>query len=199
MMDIKHKNAKQIANTAIELFKGRGYSDVTVKDICLKVGISRSTFYSIFSSKDEIMKYVVMNLVNDFSSDFSTFVAADNDFERMMFLYSYYIDIAEEYGPELMAAMFKAELEKPIGVLDNITVFYDWFVKLAKNCQKTGIFRNQVDAEQLGPIGTQIVLASMYEWSRKGGSFSLRERICRNTEILYDVAPEYCIVGDKSE
>lgn len=44
----KHQTASLIADTAMELFRKKGYESVSVNSICEQAGVSRVTFYSIF-------------------------------------------------------------------------------------------------------------------------------------------------------
>ena len=43
------KNAQQIVDTAIVLFKTRGYDNVSILEICQTAGIPRSSVYAMFS------------------------------------------------------------------------------------------------------------------------------------------------------
>jgi AcrR family transcriptional regulator len=45
----------QIANMAMELFVERGYEGTTIDDICKVAGISRSTFFRYFRSKEDVL------------------------------------------------------------------------------------------------------------------------------------------------
>jgi AcrR family transcriptional regulator len=44
----------QVANMALDLFLDRGYEQTTVDDICAVAGISRSTFFRYFPSKEDV-------------------------------------------------------------------------------------------------------------------------------------------------
>lgn len=87
----KHQTASLIADTAMELFRKKGYESVSVNSICEQAGVSRVTFYSIFSNKDQIIGFILNDFQNQFKEDFSSFIAAENDFERVMILFNYYV------------------------------------------------------------------------------------------------------------
>ena len=172
----KHQTASLIADTAMELFRKKGYESVSVNSICEQAGVSRVTFYSIFSNKDQIIGFII---------------AAENDFERVMILFNYYVELSERGGYQLMLELLKAELERSIGIMDAVYVFNDWFVKLIGNCQKSGIIRNKGNAAELVSLGIQVAISAQYEWCRRKGAFSYREKTRKDMEILYDVAPAY--------
>ena len=91
----KHQTASLIADTAMELFRKKGYESVSVNSICEQAGVSRVTFYSIFSNKDQIIGFILNDFQNQFKEDFSSFIAAENDFERVMILFNYYVELSE--------------------------------------------------------------------------------------------------------
>lgn len=187
----KHQTASLIADTAMELFRKKGYESVSVNSICEQAGVSRVTFYSIFSNKDQIIGFILNDFQNQFKEDFSSFIAAENDFERVMILFNYYVELSERGGYQLMLELLKAELERSIGIMDAVYVFNDWFVNLIGNCQKSGIIRNKGNAAELVSLGIQVAISAQYEWCRRKGAFSHREKTRKDMEILYDVAPAY--------
>ena len=180
----KHQTASLIADTAMELFRKKGYESVSVNSICEQA-------YSIFSNKDQIIGFILNDFQNQFKEDFSSFIAAENDFERVMILFNYYVELSERGGYQLMLELLKAELERSIGIMDAVYVFNDWFVKLIGNCQKSGIIRNKGNAAELVSLGIQVAISAQYEWCRRKGAFSYREKTRKDMEILYDVAPAY--------
>ena len=52
------QNAEHILQSAIKQFKEYGYAASSINDICERAGISRSTFYNIFSQKKDILSLV---------------------------------------------------------------------------------------------------------------------------------------------
>ena len=46
-----------LAQSLIELMLEEPFGRITVKDICRKADLSRQTFYNVFSSKEEVLRY----------------------------------------------------------------------------------------------------------------------------------------------
>ena len=51
----------QIANALLALLEEKPYSEISVSELCKKAGISRQTFYSLFSSMDNVIVYLLQN------------------------------------------------------------------------------------------------------------------------------------------
>lgn len=185
------KNTEAIVNSALELFKRNGYVNVSVSDICRAASVPRSSFYSIFAGKEEIVTYLLRNLKDDYQSVFSEFLNAKNDLDRIWLLYDRYLTLAMEFGPDLTGTLFSLELQKPVGVFEFFDAFNDWFVKLIRNCQEVGLIRNKNRPEDIVVLGVRIAVGAAYEWCLTGGGFDLREVALAEHEILYDVPPEY--------
>jgi AcrR family transcriptional regulator len=47
----------QVSEMAIDLFSERGYEHTTVEDICQLAGISRTTFFRYFKTKEEVLSH----------------------------------------------------------------------------------------------------------------------------------------------
>ena len=191
------KNTEAIVNAALELFKSKGYVNVSVSDICRAASVPRSSFYSIFAGKEEIITYLLRNLKDDYQSVFSEFLNAKNDLDRIWLLYDRYLTLAMEFGPDLTGTLFSLELQKPVGVFEFFDAFNEWFVKLIRNCQEAGLIRNKNRPEDIVVLGVRIAVGAAYEWCLTGGGFDLREVALAEHEILYDVPPEYRHKTDK--
>lgn len=56
---------KEILLTARKLFIQKGYDQTSINDILKIVDIAKGTFYYYFSSKDEVLKAIIMDIVNE--------------------------------------------------------------------------------------------------------------------------------------
>lgn len=191
MKVVNSKNREAISAAALKLFKEKSYESVGVSEICRLANVPRSSFYSVFGGKEDIIIYMLRNLKEDYSSVFSELMEAENDLQRIWMLYDRYLKLAVEFGPDLTGTLLALELKNPIGILDLFYAFNEWFVKLIKSCQQRGMIRNATNPEDIVTLGVRIALGAAYEWSRTNGSFDLRETALHEHEILYDVPPEY--------
>ena len=64
----KHKTAvksqKIIAEAFFDLLMDRSYYDVSIKEICAKAGISRQTFYSLYGTREDVIRFYLAETFN---------------------------------------------------------------------------------------------------------------------------------------
>ena len=181
------KTAKMISDTSMKLFQQKGYAAVSVNEICAACGIARSTFYSFFNGKDSVVAYALGSARADATADFASVLCADNDFERMMLLFGRYVD----NGWELTSELLRVELDGRANFFGSIHAFDDWFTRLVRNCQNSGIFRNASPAGELVALGIQLAIARTFDWCCKKGGFNLSRAMRRDMEALYAVDERY--------
>lgn len=185
------KNTEAIVSAALTLFKSQGYVNVSVSDICRAAGVPRSSFYSIFAGKEEIITHLLRELKDDQQAVFAEFINAENDLDRIWALYDRYLRLAVDFGPELTGTLLSLELQKPVGLFALFNSFNEWFEKLIVNCQRQGLIRNKNRPADIVALGIRIAVGAAYEWCLTGGSFDLRRVAISEHESLYDVPPEF--------
>lgn len=187
------KNTDKIIKAALELFKEKGYAEVSVSDISRAAGIPRSSFYSLFASKDDVIIYMLEGLKGDYQTMLSQIVSAKNDLERIWMIYDKYLQLTMELGVDLVSTLMELELRDKIGLFDFTEELFPWLVTLVKNCQEAGMIRNQNTPENVVTLGMRIAIGAAYDWCSSRGEFDLRAAALSEHEILYDVPPEYRI------
>ena len=58
-VDKRIPTRQKIIDSAIELFSSKGYTETSVRDIALAVGINASSLYNHFKSKEEILRHLL--------------------------------------------------------------------------------------------------------------------------------------------
>ena len=60
----------RILATARELFHGRSYADVGIKEICASAGVQKGSFYHFFPSKQDLAAAVIDDMADDWAHGF---------------------------------------------------------------------------------------------------------------------------------
>ncbi len=68
-MKLKNQTRKdEIIKTAAKLFKEKGYSAVTMRDLATEMGMKAASLYNHINSKQEILKEIIISLAEEFTS-----------------------------------------------------------------------------------------------------------------------------------
>lgn len=185
------KNSDAIVKATKELIKEKGYHDVSVNEICQRANVSRSSFYSVFSGKDEVVVHMVRSLKEDTPVVLNRILAADNDLERIWSLFDTYLNVALEFGPDVMGSLLAIDMQESIGFIQQFYLYNDWFCTLVKNCQQKGIIQNQDNCSDIVDAAVYAAFGIAYEWCRAHGNFDLREKAFTSHEAIYNVHPDY--------
>lgn len=181
----------KIADAAVGLFRDRGYETVSVGDICAAAGVARSSFYRAFSCKNDILRRIFEHTDANSIVSVEELLAAENDFDRMWIIGDRYISLSRSLGPELSNTFMCMTARGEIDLLALGHSVDSWFIRLTRNCQKTGIIRSKEPAELLGPLMVDMVYHELYVWGMRKGNYPIRARARLVTETLVDLAPEY--------
>lgn len=63
---IKNRSKKWIAGSLIDLLKKKPYKTITVEEICNGADLVRRTFYNNFKSKDDVIKYYLEYIFDEY-------------------------------------------------------------------------------------------------------------------------------------
>lgn len=93
---------KQIVKTAAQLFKQRGYSAVTMRDLAAAMDIKAASLYNHISGKQEILTRLILNVAHQFSEGMTRIkVDGDSAFAKAENLIALHIEIAVEHTDAL--------------------------------------------------------------------------------------------------
>jgi AcrR family transcriptional regulator len=67
----------EIINTAAELFKEKGYSAVTMRDLATAMGMKAASLYNHINSKQEILKAIIISIAEDFTNGMNSIIQSE--------------------------------------------------------------------------------------------------------------------------
>lgn len=148
--DIEQNRTKLwIINSLLELIEQKEYSSITINMIVEHAQLGRRTFYRHFKTKDDVVKYVIDILMEQFAK-----TILKNNFYGMANVLVSYFEFWENYV-DILLLMKKAHLLHFIE--DNLT---ELIVNVAKRVQHVP---NDISAEQMSEFYEQY----KYEFSVK--------------------------------
>lgn len=100
----------KIRETAIALFKEKGFDNVTINDICAACEISKHTFYYHFESKENLLKTLI-KFPQQFSDvELTTIMLMESPYDQYCELLRTRIRHFEYCGKEIMKKILVAQL-----------------------------------------------------------------------------------------
>lgn len=88
---------EEIIKTAAKLFKEKGYSAVTMRDIAKTVGVKAASLYNHISSKQEILKEIIISIAEDFTKGLEVIKSSSvSSLEKLSKIITLHIKISSE-------------------------------------------------------------------------------------------------------
>ena len=96
MIAMKGETRKdEIIKTATILFKEKGYSAVTMRDLATAMGIKAASLYNHINSKQDILKAIIISLAEEFTEGMSTIKQSNgNAINKLEEIVRLHVDIA---------------------------------------------------------------------------------------------------------
>ncbi|MCR3921532.1 MAG: TetR/AcrR family transcriptional regulator [Firmicutes bacterium] len=186
MNDTKNR----IIATAYELFKIKGYDQVSINDICRACKITKTTFYYHLKSKEDIIIGFYDPATESLVNEMAEILSANNYWEQLMKLFETLIHKSEEIGPDLDSQTMIINLKENRGSYDFREDLTKIAVILIEKAQQAGEIRNQSSPEQLYRASAYAYMGYEFTWCVKKGNFNRMKYIRNAMENIYDVAPE---------
>ncbi|WP_025741521.1 TetR/AcrR family transcriptional regulator [Aquimarina pacifica] len=167
---MKPESRKQeIINAASILFKEKGYSAVTMRDLAKAMGIKAASLYNHIQSKQEILSTIIINLAEEFTLGMSQIMNADIDpIQKLENIISMHVDVTLRNSDGLGA------LNSDWMHLEEENLIY--FEKMRHNYEENfrSIVKMGVDAGEISPYNIEIMvfstlstLRTLYLWYPK--------------------------------
>ena len=88
---------QEIILTAARLFKEKGYSAVTMRDLAADMGIKAASLYNHISSKQAILKDIIISLAEEFTAGMETIMTSDeNAIEKLKKIIALHVGITSK-------------------------------------------------------------------------------------------------------
>ena len=126
---------QEISNKAIQLFLEKGYSNVTIQNICDELHITKPTFYNYIHSKEELILDLYDITISSLVNNTYQLVDVNTHYEQLLVIFSTLIHDTKKYGSDLFSQMFIANLKEnhhSFDMRDNLTKLCIIIIKKAQ-------------------------------------------------------------------
>ncbi|RBP59715.1 TetR family transcriptional regulator [Alkalibaculum bacchi] len=172
----------QIIETAIELYKERGYENVSVKDICNRCNLTRGAFYYHFKSKDEILDNYFLSSDNLAINEILPLISAKKYIEQFYYFFDMYLERTFIAGHDIFGQIIKRNIDKSGKIFSpkdiNMRKVYSSLIEKAQNA---GEILNRTPPDLLVDTIVYIADGIALVWCSQNGDFDYVEE---NKKIL---------------
>lgn len=155
-MNLKPESRKQeITRIAATLFKQKGYSAVTMRDLASEMGIKAASLYNHIRSKQEILQNIIITIAEGFTEGMALIQNKNkSSIKKLEALIQLHIKIATENPNELAA------LNSDWMHLENQL---DYYLALRNSYEDNfrTIIKEGIENGELKPVDVEVVLFSM--------------------------------------
>ncbi len=189
--------AGKILANAIQLFKERGFDEVTIEDVIGQLEISQATFFNYFPSKDAILEQAAEDTVERYREMLEQEVQRDvPTAEKVRRLLE-----AMGRGIEGDKRFYRTLFTRSVLNFGNVRadrILSDVSASLMREGQRRGEISVEYDPHELADIFIGTYYAVIIRWLHGDGGRSLTERLHNGAAIfLSGVAPSPLGVADR--
>lgn len=174
-----------IRDTAMELFREKGYEAVTVMDICNGCGITKRTFYYHFKSKADLLSGVVDYWGIKAERLLHTFASEEKSIDILWQLMRVYCTNAQKYGPNILRQVYILMIQEGREIhFPQKMYLYDLAVQLMAKAQNAGETANPNNPEEIVFILFHSLRSISISWAAENGSYDLIGEYRKSFDII---------------
>lgn len=98
----KSKRRKEIIHIAADLYKNKGYSATSMRDLADAVGLEAASLYNHIKSKEDLLQDICFRMAELFQVRMEEIIRSDHaPIDKLKFVLAHYIEVSIEYPKEL--------------------------------------------------------------------------------------------------
>ncbi len=161
----KETRKQEIIKAAALLFKEKGYSAVTMRDIAQHLGIKAASLYNHIKAKQEILTSIIVSLAEEFTAEMDQIIAADaTNTEKLELIIALHVAITTN-NPNGMATL-NADWMHLEEKMEHYLTLRTNYEQNFKSVITAGIKNNEIKAvdSKIVTLSILATLRSLYLW-----------------------------------
>ena len=180
-----------IRECAFDLFREKGYDNVSVANICAKAGISRSAFYYYFKTKSQVMGSLFSDLIPDNIEIIREKQETEDEWDFLWWFMCQYADRCLGLGKNLLSVFMMVSLKdrlQPFLPYDTLR-FFAILEDTVKKGQESGRFGNKWMYKYLVSAIRSVYLGVTFDWcnAAEHGDFDYKRALELELRSLLEV------------
>lgn len=182
---------EDIQAVAIQLFLDKGYSNVTIMDICKELNITKPTFYKHVKSKEELILNLYDYTVNTITSNPMSVLEVDSNIERLILVFNDLVNETIAFKSDLFSQMLIANLNENQHSFDMRSKMTDLCTLLIKKAQQNHEIKNFNDPDVLYRSIAYAYTGYETMWCIYNGNTNIKEDFYTTLNAILEVADPY--------
>ncbi len=181
------RTRRRIYKTAIDLFARKGYENVSVEEICRRLGMTKGAFYAHFRSKDQIILEEFMNMDRHYAVVAEHLPSEASSLEKLRTFNREAIRLMSDLGVTLMKVLYHSQIAphmKEPYLVNPGRNLYLITKRLIGEGQERGEIRADLPPDVLATVLINAFRGQLYHWCLTNGSFDLLEACERLMDII---------------
>jgi len=184
---------EDLVSKAIELFKQKGFENITVSQICQACHVTKGSFYHHFKTKNEVLLSYYSILLKNPTAMMVDVLGTKSHKEQLWMVLEYSIDATLKLGPDLLYNMIIADMEQGAtlftpnaAALERDTKDYgEISFKLIEMAQKQKEILSERSPEELWFAYISGLIGIAMHWSAGGGIYDEKKALRNLFDIIF--------------
>lgn len=171
------KTKRKIFVTAMNLFKEKGYDNVTVDEIVAEANIAKGTFYIYFPTKAHVVAEVFMEFDYCYEESMVKLQDIESSLGQVECLLNDSLEIQKDYvGFDLSVIGYRSQLELHTDYsMDADRTFYKYLTDVIRRGQENGEINRDASPEYYTKILIRCLRGAIYEWCMSRNKYDIGE------------------------
>ena len=182
------KTKEHLYKCAIELFKTKGYNNVSVDEIVNKAGTAKGTFYIYYESKASIINTMLQQYDSYYDEIYHSFAPDTSVDEQLDYIIRKSCEFTTNViGLDLIRVLYQNQLLIKADEQDAIDVnrtLYKIISSLILQGQQDGEYLADQDFQKLTAMLIRCLRGTFYEWCMQDGTFDLVQESLHFTRMF---------------
>jgi AcrR family transcriptional regulator len=177
MIAMRLSKKDEILACAVELFQKQGFDAVTLNKICEKAGVTKTTFYYYYHTKEDVL-LDYFSLENIYSGDeLLSILASGNYLDQLIRINLVYTKYMTRGGVELTRELLRINLKKKSISFSPAKLYpRDTLLTLMWNAKENGQIRSPIPLEALYESMIYLLDGICFVWAMGNGEFDIIEK-----------------------
>lgn len=173
----KMETRQRIYEIAMDLFTRRGYTRVSVSEICEKAGVSKGTYYYYFKSKDQVILEEFLKIDQFYVESMEELSKKHKSpLRKLVALTMLSFEYINNLGVKILKVIYHSEID-PAGKKRELASpkrpMHTIIEQLVREAREQGEMRSDVSASKIAELYVRCYRGILYEWCLQNGKFDL--------------------------